>query len=308
MPLDPAVATVLGQFPPFDPNLSPAELRAAGRDRRPPRSGDPSVGVADLTVPGLAGPIPARHYVPAEGNSGRGLLVYYHGGGFVLGDLESHDGICRDLASGSGVAVLSVDYRLAPEHPFPAGVEDAWAALGWVHAHAGALGADPGNLAVGGDSAGGNLAAVVALMARDEGIGLRLQLLVYPVTDETEERRAARARDDAGIFLTTVALDWFDSHYRPDRDDWRASPLVADDLTGTAPALVITCEYDPLRSEGDEYAHRLEAAGVTVTHRSYPGLIHGVFGMGAAVPASQALMDESCAALRAALASGCNAR
>lgn len=301
MPLDPDVATMLEQFPPFDASLSPAAAREAGRARQELRSGDQRVQAAELTLPGPAGPIRARHYVPPEGNPSRGALVFYHGGGFVLGDLDSHDGICRDLASGSGVAVLSVDYRLAPEHPFPAGIEDAWAALAWAYEHAGALGAEPGNLAVGGDSAGGNFAAVVALMARDAGIPLRLQVLVYPVTDETEERRAARARDDAGIFLTTSAMDWFEGHYGADRSDWRASPLLAEDLAGTAPAVVLTCEYDPLRAEGDEYAQRLEAAGVPVTHRSYPGLIHGVLGTGAVVPAAQALMDECCTALRSSL-------
>jgi acetyl esterase len=302
VPLDPDVATMLEQLPPFDPSLSAEEMRAAGRARRPPKSGDQRVRAEELTVPGPAGPIPARRYVPPEHHADRGLLVYYHGGGFVLGDLESHDGICRDLASGAGADVLAIDYRLAPEHPFPAGVEDAWAALAWAHAHAEEVGAEPGNLAVGGDSAGGNFAAVVALMARDEGVPLRVQLLVYPVIDETEERRAARARDDAGIFLTAAAMDWFEGHYRPDRGDWRASPLLVDDLTRVAPAVVLTCEYDPLRAEGDEYARRLEAAGVPVTHRMYRGLIHGVLGMGGVVPAAQPLMDECCNALRAALA------
>lgn len=301
MPLDPDVATMLEQFPPFDTSQSAEAARVAGRARQALRSGDPHVQAANLTIPGPAGAIRARHYVPSAGNLGRGLLVYYHGGGFVLGDLESHDGICRDLAAGSDAAVLAVDYRLAPEHPFPAGVEDAWAALAWAHEQAGALGAEPGNLAVGGDSAGGNFAAVVALMARDAGVPLRLQLLVYPVTDETEERRAVRAGDDAGVFLNTAAMDWFEGHYRADRGDWRASPLLAEDLTGVAPAVVLTCEYDPLRAEGDEYAQRLSASGVPVTHRSYPGLVHGVLGMGAVVPAAQALMDECCTALRTAL-------
>ncbi len=301
MPLDPDVAAMLEQIPPFDTSLSPEEMRVAGEARRLPNAGDQRVQAEDIVLPGPAGPIPARRYVPPAGNPHRGLLVYYHGGGFVLGDLESHDGVCRDLASGAGVGVLAIDYRLAPEHPFPAGVEDAWAAFGWVHDHADLLGADPGNLAIGGDSAGGNFAAVVALLARDAGIALRLQILAYPVTDETEERLAARANDDPGIFLTAAAMNWFEGHYRPDRDDRRASPLLADDLVGVAPALVLTCEYDPLRAEGDEYAQRLEAAGVPVTHRFYPGLIHGLLGTGAIVPAAQPLMDECCRALRAAL-------
>lgn len=302
VPLDPDLAAILEQFPPFDPSLGPAEMRAADRARRPPKAGDQRVRADDLTVSGADGLIRARHYVPPEGNPSRGLLVYYHGGGFVLGDLDSHDGICRDLASGAGVSVLAIDYRLAPEHPFPAGVEDAWAAFTWAHAHAAALGGDPDNLAVGGDSAGGNFAAVVALRARDMAIPLRAQVLVYPVTDESEKRLARRAADDPGVFLTTEAMAWFEAHYGPDRDDWRASPLLADDVSGVAPALVLTCEYDPLRAEGDEYAQRLQAAGVPVTHRTYAGLSHGVLGMGALVPAATPLMDECCKAIREALA------
>lgn len=300
MPLDPDVAKLLEDLPVFDPGLSPEEMRLDRAARRVPKSGDQRVLVTDLTVPGPAGPRRARHYVAPEGSIDGALLVYFHGGGFVLGDLDSHDGICRDLASGAGVAVLAIDYRLAPEDPFPAGVEDAWAALTWAHEHASELGADPTRIAVGGDSAGGNFAAVVSLMARDAGIALRLQLLVYPVTDEREERLAIRAANDPGVFLTAAAMDWFEGHYQPDRQDWRASPLLADDLAGVAPALVLTCEYDPLRSEGDEYAERLEAAGVPVTHRCVAGLCHGVLGMGALVPAAQSLMDECCAALRAA--------
>lgn len=298
MPLDPDVAKLLEVLPVFDPHLSPEEMRLDRAARRLPESGDQRVRATDLAIPAPGGARRARHYVPPDGNGDGALVVYFHGGGFVLGDLESHDGICRDLASGAGVAVLAVDYRLAPEHPFPAGVEDAWTAITWAHEHAGALGADPGRLAVCGDSAGGNFAAVVSLMARDAGIDLRLQLLVYPVTDESEERLAIRAANDPGIMLTTTAMDWFERHYQPDRRDWRASPLLADDLAGVAPALVLTCEYDPLRPEGDEYAARLQAAGVRVTHRCVAGLCHGVFGMGALVPAAQSLMDECCAALR----------
>lgn len=301
VPLDPDLAKLLEVLPVFDPHLSPDEMRRDRAARRLPKSGDQRVYAEDLVIPGPAGPRRARHYVAPEGNIDGALLVYFHGGGFVLGDLDSHDGICRDLASGAGVAVLAVDYRLAPEHPFPAGIDDAWTALAWAHDHARELGAHPGRLAVGGDSAGGNFAAVVSLMARDAGIALRLQLLAYPVTDESEQRLAIRAANDPGIFLTASAMDWFERHYQPDRQDWRASPLLAEDLAGVAPALVLTCEYDPLRPEGDEYAARLRAAGVPVSHRCIAGLCHGVLGMGALVPAAQVLMDESCAALRAAL-------
>ncbi|MGH8980534.1 MAG: alpha/beta hydrolase [Acidimicrobiales bacterium] len=301
MPLDPDVVKLLEQFPPFDPRLTPDEMRTAGEARRPPGAGDQDVRAEDLEVPGAEGPLRARRYVGPAGNPDRALLVYFHGGGFVLGDLESHDGVCRDLASGAGVAVLAIDYRLAPEHPFPAGVEDAWSAFAWASDHAGDLGADSARIAVGGDSAGGTLAAVVALRARDAGVPLRLQVLVYPLTDDSEARLAQRVADDPGVFLTAEAIEWFEHHYRPDRADWRASPLHAEDVAGVAPAVVLTCEYDPLRAEGDEYAQRLDAAGVPVVHRSYPGLIHGVLGMGAIVPAAQPLMDECCAALRARL-------
>lgn len=299
MPLDPDVARLLEQMPPFDPSRTPADVRAEGAARRPPGGGDPRVQTRALVVAGAAGDIAARHYLPPEGNPDRGLLVYFHGGGFALGDLESHDGVCRDLSTGAGVAVLAVDYRLAPEHPFPAGVEDAWAALQWAHEHADELGADPDNLAVGGDSAGGNFAAVTALTARDAGLPLRLQLLVYPGTDFSE-RRPSMA-ENAGYVLSPEAIDWFEGHYAPDRTDWRASPLLAPDLSGVAPALVLTCEYDPLRDEGNAYAERLRAAGVPVTHRQIPGMIHGSLGMGAMVPAARQLMEASCAALRGAL-------
>lgn len=302
MPLDPDVAKVLEQMPPFDPGRSPAEVRAAGAARRLPGGGDPRVAAAELEVAGADGPVGGRRYTPPEGNPDGGLLVYFHGGGFVLGDLDTHDGVCRDLAAGAGVEVLSVDYRLAPEHPFPAGVEDAWAALRWAHEHAGELGADPDNLAVGGDSAGGNFAAVVALMARDAGIPLRLQLLVYPGTDFSERRPSLY--ENAAYVLTREAMEWFEGHYAPDRTDWRASPLLASDLSKVAPALVLTCEYDPLRDEGNAYADRLRAAGVPVTHRQIPGMIHGSLGMGAVVPAARVLMDAACGALRQALQPG----
>ena len=291
---------MLAELPEFDPSLSPDEVRENGNARRPPRSGNQDVTTEDRLVPAPHGGIPARLYTPPGGAAPRGLLVYFHGGGFVVGDLESHDGVCRDLAAGAEVAVLAVDYRLAPEHPFPAAVEDAWTALSWAKANAGSLGADPGRVAVGGDSAGGNLAAVAALMARDEGLPLSLQLLVYPVTDFSR-RRPSYEENREGYFLGATAMDWFEGHYGPARDDWRASPILAADHRNVAPAVVMTCEYDPLRDEGDDYAAALRAAGVEVTHRRYPGLIHGVLGMGAVVPAAGALMTESCTALRAAV-------
>jgi acetyl esterase len=227
-------------------------------------------------------------------------VVFYHGGGWVIGDLDSHDAVCQELSGGAGVAVLSVDYRLAPEHPFPAPVDDAWAALCWAREHAAELGADPDRLAVAGDSAGGNLAAVMALEARDANIPLRFQLLVYPATDFSR-RRPSFQENGTGYMLTSGSIEWFERHYDPDRADWRASPMLAPDHRGVAPAMVLTCEYDPLRDEGDDYAARLRAAGVPVTHRCYQGLIHGAFSMGQVVPSAQEMMDDAIGAVRAAV-------
>jgi acetyl esterase/lipase len=258
------------------------------------------VGVADRVLPGPGGDIAARLYTP-RALAVPGLLVYYHGGGFVIGGLGTHDGVCSQIAARSGTAVLSVDYRLAPEHPFPAAVDDAWAALRWADAHAPELGAAPGHLAVGGDSAGGNLAAVTALLARDHGLGLRLQLLVYPPTDFSCRRPSVK-RNGEGYFLTEAHMDWFESYYAPDRTDWRASPLLAPDHRGAAAAVVLTCEYDPLRDEGNAYAAALEAAGVPVVNRCYDGLVHGALNMASTVPAAGAMMGDVCAAVREALA------
>jgi len=309
VPLDPDVAALLETLPPFDPSLSAPEVRAAGA-RRPAGTGHLGVVAKDWTIPSPHGPIPARHYLPPPASvppatvpppsTPGGLLVFFHGGGFVLGGLDSHDAQCRDLSAGSGVGVLAVDYRLAPEHPFPAAVEDAWEAVRWAAAHAEELGADPRRLGVGGDSAGGNLAAVVALMARDAGLAVALQLLVYPVTDFSE-RRPSYEENGQDYFLTADAMGWFEKHYAADPTDWRASPMLATDHRGVAPATVLTCEYDPLRDEGDDYAALLEQAGVAVRHRCIPGLVHGSLAMVDAVPAARVLMDACCEALREAL-------
>jgi len=301
VPLDPDVVRLLAQLPAFDVNRTPAQARAEGEARRQPGLGDQSVRTRDFAIPGRAGAIAARLYTPAGLAAPAGLLVYYHGGGFVLGGLDSHDAICRDLAAKGGVVLAAIDYRLAPEHPFPAAVEDAWDALTWIAAHADELGSHSGRLGVGGDSAGGCLAAVVALCARDAGLELRLQLLVYPVTDFSEHR-PSMSDNGEGYFLSSAAMRWFEQHYQPVATDWRASPLLAPDHRGTAAAVVLTCEFDPLRDEGNEYATRLAAAGVTVEHHCYPGLIHGSLGFTAAVPAALALMDDAAAALQRWLA------
>jgi acetyl esterase len=264
--------------------------------------GDPAAvaSVTDRTIPGPAGEIPVRIYTPA-GKPPFPVLVYFHGGGWVIGSLESHDGTCRDLANGAGSIVVSVDYRLAPENRFPAAAEDAYAATKWVAENAASIGADAGRVAIGGDSAGGNLTAVVALMARDRG-GPRLafQLLVYPVTDVARDTRSYEENAD-GYFLTRKAMEWFWGHYlgRPtDGENAYASPLRAASLAGLPPALVITAEFDPLRDEGEAYARRLEEAGVHVRLKRYDGMIHGFFGMGRVLDQGKQAMAEATGHLR----------
>jgi acetyl esterase len=257
--------------------------------------------IADRTIPGPAGDIPVRLYRPA--GDGLPLLVYFHGGGWVLGGLGTHDAVCRSLANAAGCAVLSVDYRLAPEHRYPAAVDDCYAATVWAVANARTLGADPARVAIGGDSAGGNLTAVTALRARDQGTPqLKFQLLIYPVTDHGYE--TASYRDNAeGYLLTRGDMVWFWNHYLGGQDGSEpyASPLRAKDLRGLPPALVITAGFDPLRDEGEAYAKRMKEAGVPVTLSRYDGMIHGFFGMGAQLDKANAAVDEAAAALRAAL-------
>jgi acetyl esterase/lipase len=304
VPIDPQIQTVLDQMEDIGfPGLSslPVEQARAALALMGAGRADAVEDVArieDVEIPGPAGAIPARAYVPATAGTPP-VVVYYHGGGWVLGGLDSYDGTCRALANASGAAVVSIDYRLAPEHPFPAAVDDAWAALEWVAANAAELGADPARLAVAGDSAGGNLAAVVALQARDGGSPpLRGQLLVYPVTDATMSHPSIE-ENASGYFLTKADMEWFYGHYAPDRpDDWRLSPLAAPDLAGVAPALVLTAEYDPLRDEGEAYARRLADAGVPVDLVRKDGLIHGFFGMVADVDQARDAMDQAGAALR----------
>jgi acetyl esterase/lipase len=266
--------------------------------------------VTDRMFPGPAGGVPVRVYTPSTAPGPRPALVHFHGGGWVIGDLETHDATVRALAAASGVTVVAVDYRLAPEHPFPAAVEDSLAAVRWVASPEGAsaLGVDPARLAVGGDSAGGNLAAVVAQQLRDTGPALRFQLLVYPVTDARLAHPSIDENAD-GYFLTKAEMQWFRRHYLG--DDWaasaadpRVSPLLAPDdaVRGVAPALVITAEYDPLRDEGEAYAAKLQAGGVDAKVSRYDGVIHGFVAMGDVVPEGKAAIDEAGEALRAALA------
>jgi acetyl esterase len=234
--------------------------------------------VRDLAIPGPAGPIGARLYAGAGAGEPAPLVVYYHGGGHVICDLDTHDQPCRFLAAEVPALVLSIDYRLGPEHPFPAAVDDAIAAFEWAHAEAAALGAEPDRIAVAGDSAGGNLAAVVAqLAAAGDGPAPAFQALIYPVTDYSTKRPSYETFAE-GFFLTRAEMDWFRDHYfaaAADRSDPRASPILADDLAGLAPAHVLTAGFDPLRDEGEDYAAAMREAGVAVTLRRESDLVHG---------------------------------
>ncbi|KUI28162.1 lipase [Mycobacterium sp. IS-1496] len=234
--------------------------------------------VTELAIPGPAGPIPARLYRPTIEDPEPALLVFYHGGGFVIGDLDTHDDLCRLICRDGGITVLSVDYRLAPEHKAPAAADDAYAAFRWASEHAAEFGVDADRIAVGGDSAGGNLAAVVSQRARNDGARLpALQLLIYPVVDVCSETRSKTLFAD-GYFLTARHMDWFMDLYLEgapvDRTHPEVSPLLADDLSGLPPALVLTGGFDPLRDEGNRYAEALRAAGVPVDLREEGSLIH----------------------------------
>ncbi|HET8603822.1 MAG TPA: alpha/beta hydrolase [Marmoricola sp.] len=247
--------------------------------------GRPTVGATrDLTVDGAEGPLPARLYVPTSrlGAGLRPTLLFLHGGGMMQGDLDSHDAPCRLVAERSGVQVLAVDYRLAPEHPFPAAVDDCAAAYAWLVKHAPELHADPARLAVGGDSAGGYLSATTAILAAERGLPLAFQLLVYPCTDFVERRRS-RELFGAGFFLTREFMDLAEQRYFTDpseREHPLASVVRRQDLPeGLAPAHVVTAGFDPLRDEGEAYAHLLAGRGVPVTRVRYQSMIHGFFNM-----------------------------
>jgi acetyl esterase len=256
------------------------------------------------TIAGPAGPIPARLYVPRDGRPPRPLVVYYHGGGWVVGDLDTHDATCRHLAHETAAAVLAVDYRLAPEHRFPAAVDDAVAAFGWAVREAAALGADPARVGVAGDSAGGNLAAVVAqVTTRASDARPVAQLLIYPVTDLSTKHPSYRLFSD-GFFLTEADMDWYRANYLPDESaahDPRASPLRASDLSGLPPAVVLTAGFDVLRDEGEAYAKRLLDAGVPTELRRNAGQIHGFANAAGVSPTARATMDEAARLFRAAL-------
>ncbi|WP_395708282.1 alpha/beta hydrolase [Reyranella sp.] len=262
--------------------LSPGDARAQYLALRPGAQGPRPAGVTviDRTIPGPVGGLPVRLYRPASAPADGALpaLVFAHGGGWVFGNLDSHDVLCAQLAIEAGIAVFAVDYRLAPEARFPGAFDDVVAGLQWVAANGASVGIDPARLAVGGDSAGGNLAAAVALWARDHGgPELRLQLLVYPVTDAVARADSYRRYED-GYGLNAVTMEWFFDHYTPDkstRGDWRVSPLRAKSLAGLPPALVVTAGYDPLRDEGRAYAFRLQQEGTLADLVEFGGMLHG---------------------------------
>jgi len=307
MALDPQARTVLERMasaggPPIN-ELSAEEARRASEAMAAMQGSPEPVGrIQNRTLPGPGGSIPIRIYRPF-GEEPFPVLIYLHGGGWVLGDIESSDSLCRTLTNAAGCIVVSVDYRLAPEHPFPAAADDAYHATLWAAMHASGFGGDSSRIAVCGDSAGGNLAAVVSLMARDRGNPeICFQLLIYPVTDAACDA-PSYSENGESYFLTRDAMLWFWNHYvRSDADRIHpyASPLRASNLTGLPPALVITAEFDPLRDEGESYAKRMRAAGVPVQLIRYDGMIHGFFAMSAVIDQGRTAIQQSAAALRTA--------
>ncbi len=311
MPLDPQTRVLLQQMK--KANLTPYEAMTPQESRRQMALGScflerpPEVASwEDREVPGPAGRIRIRLYRPSA-QAVLPVVVFFHGGGWVMGSIETHDVYCRQLTNASGHAVVSVDYRLAPEDKFPAGLEDAYAATRWVSEHAAEIGVDAKRIAVAGDSAGGNLAAAVCLLARDRGgPGLAFQLLMYPVIDYHFDTPSYR-ENATGYHLTRAAMIWSWRHYLKNELDGRspyASPLRAQDLSGLPAALIMTAEYDPLRDEGEAYAERLRAAGVPVELRRYDGLIHGFARRTNVLDRAREALQDVASALRNAPASG----
>jgi acetyl esterase len=289
-------------------SMTAAEARASRLEPMKMLGGEPDAlgRVEDLSIPGPDGDLPVRIYANEPGGL-RPALLYFHGGGFVFGNLDTHDTVCRALAKESDAVVISVDYRLAPEHKFPAALEDSHAATVWAAANAARLGIDAHRIAVGGDSAGGNLAAVVAMRCRDAGgPALALQVLLYPVTDFSTFETASHRELAEGYFLNRGAMDWFSAQYLTSADQKRhpeVSPLLAGDLSDLPPALVITAEFDPLRDEGEAYAQRVRAAGGSVTLTRYPGMIHGFVSMRGVLSGGREAIRETADAIRSMRAS-----
>ncbi len=313
MPLHPQAEKLLeymsGIEEPYGPDTDPVVQRARLETLAalvPVEMREPVHRVEDRLVPGPRGDIPVRIYWPSA-ETGLPILVFFHGGGFVTGSVNVHDGILRPVVVAADCIIVSVDYGLAPEVPFPGGVADCWAATQWVAEHAAELGGDPARIAVGGDSAGGNLAAVVSLEAKEAGgPPLVFQLLLYPVTTHDPESPSIK-ENSTGYFLEESDMVWFSDKYfgseaaaiaLKEARDWRAYPLLAPDVSGLPPAFVITAEFDPLRDQGEQYAHLLDAAGVPTVLRRYDGMFHGFFGMQRVLDTANELLDDVVAALR----------
>lgn len=289
----------------LDPIAAAAEVRARLKASRRPAQPVAVAKVENRAIPGPAGEVPVRIYHPldTEADTCLPVLIYFHGGGFVLCDLDSHDSCCRRLANGIGAIVVSVDYRLAPEHPYPAAVEDAWAATQWVADHAGEFGGDPARLVVAGDSAGGNLAAVVAMTARDRnGPPIAFQVLIYPVVDQRRKSSLSSPHTRSGV-LTAEHMQWFTAQYLGAggaHADVSASPILGD-MTGLPDGHVLTGALDPLCEEGEEYARRLAAGGANVSVRRYERGFHGFFNLADHLPAAAEATEDVCAVVRDAL-------
>lgn len=306
MSLDPEIQVLIngmaeGDTPPLH-ELAPEEARAlyTAMSQMLDTVDVPIGQVEDRTV---GEGVPVRIYSPVAGSGVLPVLVFFHGGGWVIGDLNSHDTLCRSLANQAHCRVVAVDYRLSPEHKFPAGLDDAYSVLEWVEQHAGEIDVDPNRIAVGGDSAGGNLAAVLSLKARDEkGPSIAFQLLIYPVTDHTAED-GSREEFAEGYFLAQETMLWFSEQYMKPDDDWQtpyASPLMAENFANLPPAYVVTAGYDILRDEGKAYADALSSANVDVVHKNYSGMIHGFFNMQSVSKVSVQAVQEASLALEKA--------
>jgi len=310
MPLNPQAVLAIQAAGDLPADLSPVELRRAYSEQRirmlPPAP--PIAIVRDVSIPSPDGPVAARFYSPHDDSQQRPLLVYFHGGGWMLGSVDSYDTVCRRLAIKSNCAVLSVDYRLAPETTFPGAVNDAYAATLWAAKNAVELEIDPGAIAVGGDSAGGNLAAVLAQMSRESGeFHIALQVLIYPCTDMSREY-PSYVRNASGYMLTRAAMNWFISTYVPnfrDRLNTRASPMLQPNLAGLARALIISAEFDPLVDDNAAYALRLQQAGVPTRYECFPGMHHPFFTLGAYIDDAAKAEDLIAAEIKA-LVSGCS--
>jgi acetyl esterase len=307
-PLDPQVKVLLDQMaaanqPAFH-SQSPVDARKAMEAMLNVLGPGPEVHkVEDRKIPGPVSEIPIRIYTPA--GKPNGILVYFHGGGWVVGDLASHDYVCRVFATETGCTVVAIDYRLAPEHKFPAGPDDCYAATQWVAKNAGSLGSDADHIAVGGDSAGGNLAAVVSLMARDRGgPRIRHQMLIYPVTDAAMDTPSYKEFTADGFVLSKLDMEWFWNYYIPnpkDRASPYASPMRAKDLKNLPPAHIITASHDPLRDEGEVFAELLKEAGNRVKVKRYEGVVHGFVSLQAAIDQGKTATRELAEELKASL-------